>query len=340
MPLLSTDFHLYQVSWIFSQQNDTHCDLTLSTRRIATPQTITKITHLEYNRATHHAAEALNNLSDYNSSTPKVVAVLATADTLVYAAVFVGTLRAGLVPFFLSPAIAPTALVSLMQSTGSTRILTSLIISPRYTYLALACASRHSFPTLAQKPAIILSKPFGQTIAKSDVESDVYWYLHSSGSTGVPKAIPHTRRSFISWGDRDYIRLWRNDPVPPCLGNMALSLYNTLGIAAGIITPLMCGSTAAIFSPIVRGAQLLPYTPLPGAIIDHARRSKCDGIVGAPVLAHAWSQSADALKYLITLMFVFYAGSALLPKIGGYMASQGVPLVCSYGLTESGAFWI
>lgn len=66
-------------------------------------------------------------------------------------------------------------------------------------------ASRHSFPTLAQKPAIILSKPFGQTIAKSDVESDVYWYLHSSGSTGVPKAIPHTRRSFISWGDRGKI---------------------------------------------------------------------------------------------------------------------------------------
>lgn len=61
------------------------------------PDTLIEISHLELNRATHRAAAKMSELPGYDAAARQVVAIVASTDTLVYVALFLGALRAGFV---------------------------------------------------------------------------------------------------------------------------------------------------------------------------------------------------------------------------------------------------
>ncbi|TFL01209.1 hypothetical protein BDV98DRAFT_619597 [Pterulicium gracile] len=318
------------------------------------PDTIIPISNLEVNRASHRAATAFSELPGYNPASRETVAVIIAADTLVYYAVFLGALRAGFVPFFISPRNPVLVLVDLISKTGCTRVLATPTLGPLCQKVASeACATgtydqaknplrvdfiptlATLYPYLARESFDHPFRPFFKTIAAARPD-DVYLYLHSSGSTGFPKPIPHTRKTMASWCNRDYLRSWSTHSPPFCLAGLGIPMFHTLGVCAYITTPMMAGSCLAIFPPIVKTPEAMPYAATLESMLTHSKRAKCTAMIAVPSQVQEWGQSEENLAYLKTLRFVLYAGGAMVPKVGDFISEAGVKLVCVYGATELG----
>lgn len=57
---------------------------------------------------------------------------------------------------------------------------------------------RYAFPKLGEEVPADYFIPYPSTLKHPDLDSPAI-YLHSSGSTGLPKAIPHSHRVQIQW---------------------------------------------------------------------------------------------------------------------------------------------
>jgi acyl-CoA synthetase (AMP-forming)/AMP-acid ligase II len=185
------------------------------------------ITHLEFGRAAHRAAHIVRPNREGQDS--YVVAVIALVDTPLYHAVTAGLITAGLVvsvtlrlhgrvslmhpqPFLISPRNSATAIVNLLQKTSCHRLLAteaslktlvdqvrSLVtsISPTFDILIEEVpAMADVYPKLSQETAADPFQPYPASV-ECPLLDDVCAYLHSSGSTGLPKPIVQTHRMVI-----------------------------------------------------------------------------------------------------------------------------------------------
>lgn len=189
---------------------------------------ITEISHLEFGRAGDRVAHYLR--PGRRGPEREVVAVLALSDSLLYHTVLIGIMRAGLIvrstsifsvalsylwsqPYPMSPRNTAEATIKLLKDTSCHRLLATkttlkLLIDEIQDKLA------------GHDPSLIVSieevPPFHEIYPKLGREQeqdpfepypsgprppldDVCIYLHSSGSTGLPKSIPQKFRSILSW---------------------------------------------------------------------------------------------------------------------------------------------
>ncbi|KAJ7625826.1 putative nonribosomal peptide synthetase, partial [Roridomyces roridus] len=157
---------------------------------------------------------------------------------------------------------------------------------------------------------------------------DVAIYLHSSGSTGLPKPIPQTHRILIQWAALDVYR----DIFQVCrrLAVSSLASCHTAGICFQFIWSILFGGTACIQPPTEYRALT------PDDVMEYARNTRATGIVTIPAMILEWATSEDHVAYLKTLNLVAVTGGPLTQRVGDALVAQGVNVVPVYGATEFG----
>ncbi|KAG6878054.1 putative NRPS-like protein biosynthetic cluster [Termitomyces sp. T159_Od127] len=310
---------------------------------------VTEITFLEFGRACHRVAHLVR--PGRAGSDREIVAFIALADTIVYQAVTIGVMIAGFVPFPISPRNTPAAIVHLLIKTSCHRLITTsatlsnILNDVKAELPAEFDLSIEEIPTLHQLyPKLgteTIYDPFERYPAPPTRPpmSDVALYIHTSGSTGLPKAIPQTYLILSQW------TTWRvasmtqiRDYRPRArIAAMMLPPFHTFGIYVQVLHTMFGLVSLGVYPPQVTSSERTPMIPTPDNILDHTRRSRSNSMITIPSLLQIWAQSPQAVDLLRTLNFVVYGGAAIASKLGNFMVSKGIKLSPAYGGTEFGS---
>ena len=152
---------------------------------------------------------------------------------------------------------------------------------------------------------------------------DVMLYLHSSGSTGLPKTVPQTFKAMVDWASFRAsslklfiagINLTSNCTatvtdrisyhVPLRVAGHGLPSFHTLGIITQVHGPLFSLVPVGLFPPTATAPHLLPVIPTPHNVLDHMVRSRCNGLMTIPSFLQTWAQDQNTVTALASLEFV------------------------------------
>ncbi|KAJ7737565.1 putative aminoadipate reductase [Mycena metata] len=303
------------------------------------------LTHLEFGRAVHRAAAAVKHLVR-----GQPVGVLALCDTVLYHALFLGLMKAGHVPYLLSPRNSSAATAKLLTDVGCHQILATpftlapllkevreLLEQSSYAISIEEIPTTESvFPYLGRETA---PDPFVEcdTVIDDVQLSSVAFYLHSSGSTGLPKTIPQTQQSIIHWCTLQCITDLRLHRPGLRIGATILPSFHTLGIYFQLLTPLVALCVVNVAPPICPPKTSLPFVASPANALDHARATACNSVVTIPAILEMWALNPDSVAFLRTFHVVWFSGGTLSEVVGDALARSGVTVNSVYGATELGA---
>ncbi|KAL1679182.1 hypothetical protein EV122DRAFT_210432 [Schizophyllum commune] len=308
--------------------------------------TVREITYLEFGRAVHRAAHALRPGREGEDGL--VVAFIALSDTLLYHAITVGLMKAGFIPFPISPRLSPPAVANLLRVSQCHRLVTT-----QHTLRPLIDALRQElgagydltvsevpalnvvFPNLAEEDASHAFEAYPEPTVQPSPE-DILIYLHSSGSTGFPKAVGHTRASMAGWTRLAVVTDMRRFHPRPRFATHILPPFHTMGLCAQLVTAIFGGPEVALFPPVVKTPTDVPPPPTPDGQLAAARASGCDAMVMVPAYVQLWAADPDAVEYMKSLQLLGFAGGPLSDATGDFLAEAGVKLRSIYGATEFG----
>ncbi|KAJ6611594.1 acetyl-CoA synthetase-like protein [Mycena sp. CBHHK59/15] len=308
---------------------------------------IVTITNLEFARATHRAANILAQSGA--GSDNKVAAVLALSDTVVYQATLAGLMTANFVPFPISPRNSVPGLFQLLRASSCHRVIaTCFTLGPLLAGLKKHVAEvapdfvlnieeipslAQLYPNLGAETANVSFQPYETEHSRPSLD-EVGLYIHSSGSTGFPRAIAHTQRTIMQWFTLPVVAETRALKLEKPIASMALPSFHLLGIFCQLLQPL-CGICSAVYPPTATSSSTLPIFPSPDNILEHTRKTKSGWLVAVPALLAVWLTSPTALAYLKTLDTIVWSGGPLPQRIGDGLVDAGVNLLCGYGCTEA-----
>ncbi|EGN94883.1 hypothetical protein SERLA73DRAFT_162904 [Serpula lacrymans var. lacrymans S7.3] len=274
---------------------------------------VVSISHLEFYRACHRVAHALRP----NRTGPdgETIAIIAVTDTIQYFALLVGAIIAGYVPL----------LNDVKSELGSFDLAVQDVpcLAHIYPKLGLETIDDHfePFPARPSRPSA----------------SEVMMYLHSSGSTGFPKAIPQTYQTVIHWCAAATVVDTKLYPADTRLGVMLLPSFHTLGIVCSLYLPLITLRSVSVYAPTsYNDPKAIPVIPTSENIIEGVQRTNCNALIAVPAFIELWALSPSAIEILKSLRFLAYSGGPLSEKVGDALASVRIPLINVYGGTEFG----
>ncbi|KAJ7072833.1 hypothetical protein C8F01DRAFT_972227, partial [Mycena amicta] len=309
---------------------------------------IVTITQLEFARAAHRAARCLRPV-DSSAKSGDVVAILALSDTVLYQAVLVGLIRAGLVPFPISPRNSPLAVAKLLHKMDCRRVLaTCVTLGPLLPGIKAELGKLDSQFVVEFEEMPLLAMIYPQ-IGSEGIDSpfepypsvykprpdDLCLVLHSSGSTGLPKAVPYKQKVVVQGANIGMVAEMR-DHYPHPVAAMALPPFHIAGLTGFLLQPLYGNTPAAVYPPTASAPEQTPIFPTPDNILLYARRTGCQTLMIVPALLAIWVKSPEAVAYLSTYKLVGFAGGSLPPRLGKVFMDAGVKILSVYGATESG----
>ncbi|KII90242.1 hypothetical protein PLICRDRAFT_40443 [Plicaturopsis crispa FD-325 SS-3] len=310
---------------------------------------IEEISQLEFGRAAHRVAHIIR--PEREGQDGRVVGIIAHTDTLVYQASVAGIVVAGLTAFPISNRNSPAAVVHLLRKTQCHQLL----VSPSTHSLIEAIRSELAADTepfeltLTEVPS--LSRIYPRLCAERAEDpfieypppkerpllDDIIYYIHSSGSTGFPKAIPQTSRVIHDWNNMPVFldikrhRHWR-------LAAMALPPFHLFGVFMQMLVPMYALSGVGVYPPMSseNDPQALPIVPTSDNMLDHVRRTQSNVIIMVPSVIELWERSEEGVELLKAAELVAYGGGPLATKTGDALIKAGVRLRSLYGATEFG----
>ncbi|TFK48709.1 putative aminoadipate reductase [Heliocybe sulcata] len=303
----------------------------------------TRITYLEWCRAIHRVAHLLRPQPDFKKR--EVVGIIVNCDTLMHVTTIIGLMRAGLIPYPMSNRNSPAAVSHMLQKTSCHRLITtsasldSLISGLKADLSAVGHeltidelpSIYDAFPHLGHETADDPFTPYPpMTNCTSD---DIICYIHSSGSTGFPKSIPHSNRTMLGWYGGPLGKDMHQYPKHLRFGALPLPTFHMMGLAFQGFAPLIAGTSVALFEPKWPAP---PVVPGPGNTLEGMKRTKVDAIISVPTFLELWSESEDAIAFLREMEVVLFGGGPLSRQIGNKLVSRGVNLRSAYGGTEFG----
>ncbi|KAK3337757.1 putative NRPS-like enzyme [Cercophora scortea] len=242
----------------------------------------------------------------------------------------------GVPVLILSTRLSPLAIQELLTTTGTRAVLTS----PR---LERVCREGVAGLDPASAPAVSIygRQPYGAFLSTQEPlsarsicnaghhtdETDLQVIiLHSSGSTGLPKAIPQSHEYFV--GHAACYDLTPSEAEG--LNVSTLPLYHGFGILAMCLS-LSVGLTMCLPVNSVSSAEALVdlFTLLKNARSMMTVPSVLDDL--------AQMETDAGIQTLQKLQFVAVGGGPLSPPVGTKLAAAGVPLLNHIGATEVGA---
>lgn len=186
--------------------------------------TMSSISFLEYAQATHRVAHILR--SNGSARGRDVVVMLIHCDTLLYVTMLMGIARAGMVvcvhasrfhptiefsqPFPVSPRNSPEAVTNLLIKSSCHRVLTQPSLVHLLSDAQTAFAAKGACLQVDELPSIHVVYPSLSGVAQNVEEvpfpaiekpgdDDIALYLHSAGSTGLPKPIALSQKIINQW---------------------------------------------------------------------------------------------------------------------------------------------
>ncbi|KAJ6575613.1 putative aminoadipate reductase [Mycena vulgaris] len=307
---------------------------------------IATITQLEFGRASHRAASILRPNGDGPAG--QVVAIIALSDTVLFHAIVVGLMTANFVPFTISPRNSAAGIFKLLRDAACHRVLATCTtlkpvlsalenhiteVDPEFGLTIEEIPSLGQiYPNLAAETTACAFQPYSTQLPRASLD-DVGLYMHSSGSTGLPKTIAQTHRALMQWATLPGVA--EAGKYDPPAGNMALPAFHQFGFICQLLLPLF-GMCVAVYPPTASAPGALPVFPSPDNILEAARNTKCKTITVVPALLTAWLHSPPAIAYLRTLQLVAWSGGSLPQRIGDALVDAGLNLVGVYGGTEFG----
>ncbi|KAH9928993.1 hypothetical protein B0H21DRAFT_700203 [Amylocystis lapponica] len=304
---------------------------------------IPSISFREFAEATHRIAHILRPTR--SGPDGAVVAVLIHCDTILYDALLVGIIRAGMVPFPMSERNSPPAVASMLSRSNCHNVVLqpafaslvaearALLPSSHHVHLDMLPEFAEILPTLSSSTA---STPVPAVKAYPAPEhprspTAVMLYIHSSGSTNHPKPIPQTDEALQKWCTFP----WATEARAHALrwGAMALPPFHTIGLCYQLLVPLLSGYPSALFAPCAPAPPVVPNTE---NILEASRITGVTALLNVPTFLEEWAQDDNAIEYLKTLKCVSFAGGPLSVASGNKLTSAGVNIYSCYGATEAG----
>ncbi|KAF9078805.1 hypothetical protein BDP27DRAFT_1310201 [Rhodocollybia butyracea] len=308
--------------------------------------TTKEIKMLEYVRAAHRVGGLVRG----DSQPGDVIAIVANIDAIVYSALITGLMKAGLVPFPISPRNSPTALLHLIRKTSAHRVLmtqTTLrgvvdglkaeiqMVDPTYALSIEEVPSlQQAYPRLGRETVQDPFEPIRSTLSLND--SDKAIYLHSSGSTGLPKPILFTHKIVKDDSSLLFAHKIRENFSNPIMGGLGLPSFHMMGVCIHVFMPLYGLISTAVFAPTVMRLDATPIIGTPENVLEAAQIIKPTLMISIPTFLHTWANSDKAVEFLRTLRCLQFGGGPLAPRTAESLISRGVHVVSAYGGTEFG----
>jgi benzoate-CoA ligase family protein len=253
---------------------------------------------------------------------PEERVMIALPDGPEFVAALFGTLKIGAVVVMVNPGLSAEEIRHLVAYTGS-----RLILAPRDA-AAFESAARFGPAALLTVGSLEVDRALAR--AGADLEAfpthrdDAAIWLFSGGTTGRPKAVVQTHRSFAYTAEcygRRVIGYTESDvtlSVP--------KLYFGYATGSNLFFPFLAGGTAALF----------PEPSTPEALFERIRRFRPTVLVNVPTMVHKMVAHPDAAQAdLSSLRVATSAGEALPAELyEKWKRAFGVELLDGLGTAE------
>lgn len=257
--------------------------------------------------------------------------MLALHDTIDFPVVFLGAIKAGIVPVAANTLLTPTDYThmlndsrakALVVSSALTGVFADGVAASRHLKHVVVSGGAGPAGALGLDDLLAVAAPVADT-APTTRDDPCFW-LYSSGSTGMPKGTVHVHSSPIHTAElyaRPVLGLREDDVV-----FSAAKLFFAYGLGNALSFPLAVGATTV----------LMAERPTPEAVYRRLVEHRPTVFCGVPtlyagMLAHTPLPSRDALALRICTS----AGEALPPDVGRRFTAQfGVEVLDGIGSTE------
>ena len=251
-------------------------------------------------------------------------------DTIDFPAVFLGAIKAGLVPIAVNTLLTTSDFEFMLRDSRALALVVSnpllpvfnpiLANQPFLKHVVVSGASESSHPLLANLMAAA-SDEFTAAPTRPD---DACFWLYSSGSTGTPKGVVHVQSSMIKTTElyaKPILGIQENDVV-----FSAAKLFFAYGLGNALSFPLSVGATTV----------LLSERPTPSAVCRILKQYRPTIFYGVPTLYSALLASADLPKRVESrLRRCTSAGEALPAEVGRRWSEHfGIDILDGLGSTE------
>ncbi|KAG8698324.1 hypothetical protein FRC09_007291, partial [Ceratobasidium sp. 395] len=272
-------------------------------------------------------------------------------------------MRAGLVPFPISPRTPAEGTAHLLSTTRTSRILTSsgpavtelhqdiqkLLLKQDHKLESFPIPSfkdlyRHSEKELNSQIPKFKTFP---TLQSQPSESPVI-ILHSSGSTGLPRAVVYDHEGIFKniinqRGCSSFLSSYAAQSQPVAMfhpiggpnsraGTMSMPSFHAAGASVQVFIPLFQGYTQVLFAP-----RSDPVIPTPELMLQAINDTGCDSTLAFPTLLETWAKDDNAIATLRKLKIILCGGGPLAEQVGDYLVEQGLKLQTALGATEFGS---
>ncbi|MGH7816397.1 MAG: benzoate-CoA ligase family protein, partial [Candidatus Binatia bacterium] len=251
-------------------------------------------------------------------------------DTIDFPAVFLGAIKAGLVPIAVNTLLTTNDFDFMLQDSRAQALIVSepllsafkpiLNNQPFLKHVVLSGEKQSAHPLLAN----LMAQASTQFTAAPTRPDDACFWLYSSGSTGAPKGVVHVQTSMIRTAElyaQPILAIRESDVV-----FSAAKLFFAYGLGNALSFPLSVGATTV----------LLGERPTPQSVCRILKEYRPTIFYGVPTLYAALLASAELPKREESnLRRCASAGEALPPDVGRRWAEHfGVDILDGLGSTE------
>ena len=284
--------------------------------------------------ALHDRANRVGNALLGLGARPEQRVLMVMLDTADFAAVFLGAMKAGLVPVPANTLLTDVDYTYLLADTRASVVVVSDALLPKLAP-ALAAAPAPVHVIVATSPLggahggyahldALLAAAAPALVAADTTPDDVAFWLYSSGSTGAPKAAMHLHshpmQTVVHYA-RGVLGMREDDVV-----FSAAKLFFAYGLGNALTFPLALGATAV----------LLAERPTPAAVRHVLREQRPTIFCGVPtlyasMLAHGGMTGDVASSVRVSTS----AGEALPKHVGeAWRERMGTEILDGIGSTE------
>ncbi|CAE7198611.1 unnamed protein product, partial [Rhizoctonia solani] len=275
-PALAIDFHL--------KHNPKHL---FSILHNPNGSSQTDVTYERLAHAVYRAADILNPKGKLPQGTN--IGFLVSAHTIQYIVLILGAMRAGLVPFPISPRTHVPGIAHLLATTGTSLLVTggsqsiSDITHQLSHDLARIDFSVQFFPLPSLEsmlPELYDIEAWLDHKALKRLEpitnDTTISILHSSGSTGMPRPVKyHLEGVLKNFINQPFGWMYARGGSP--FGTMSLPTFHAMGMFIQVFMPLYAGYTQVLFAP-----GPTPVVPTPNLALEAAVSTQCAFMMCVP----------------------------------------------------------
>ncbi|KAI6097310.1 putative aminoadipate reductase [Pisolithus croceorrhizus] len=309
------------------------------------------ISILEFYRASQRVAHAI--CPGGQGRDRKVVGIVANVDCVLYQALFMGVIYAGLIPLPMSPRNSPAAIVNLLRKTKCHHLIATKgslgsLITEVKRELTLRGEETYDLqvdepPTLARVYPYMSEETIDSPFAphpKDDMnDDDVLFYLHSSGSTGFPKPIPITHLVAKHYCNMPVMVEHRALGYDVRVACAHLPPFHFMGVFTQLFISISSLQSTSMYTPMAyQDPTKPPIVANAQNALENAISTKSGALIVVPAFLEEWVLTPESVKQLSTFFYVAYAGGPLSKKAGDTLVNAGVKLGSVYGATEVSSF--